>query len=103
MRLNYYRFPEGVPPSVRASEGCAVRLKNGDTIYAESLPEDKLPQIEAVDDSLGGISVTHCKQLIKRYGGAGWTEHIDRDGGVFETSPITLSGNNSRFKYNHHL
>jgi len=24
-------------------------------------------------------------------------------GGVFETSEITLKGNNSRFKYNYHL
>ena len=31
------------------------------------------------------------------------TEHIERDGGVFEVTDITLNGNNSRFKYNRHL
>jgi hypothetical protein len=41
--------------------------------------------------------------MMKQYGGAGWTEHIDRDGGCFEVTEIKLQGNNSRFKYNCHL
>lgn len=32
-----------------------------------------------------------------------WTEHYDRDGGMFEATPIELTGNNSHFKYNQHL
>lgn len=32
-----------------------------------------------------------------------WTEHYDRDGGMFECSMIELIGNNSHFKYNQHL
>ena len=50
-----------------------------------------------------GISVTHAKQLLKEKGGSAWTDHCDRDGGVFEVTDIKLKGNNSQFKYNHHL
>lgn len=50
-----------------------------------------------------GISVTHAKQLLRERGGKAWTEHCERDGGVFEVTPIKLGGNNSRFKYNRHL
>ena len=50
-----------------------------------------------------GFSITTAKQLLKEKGGCAWTEHIDRDGCCFETSEIKLKGNNSQFKYNHHL
>jgi len=50
-----------------------------------------------------GISVTTAKKLLKEKGGVAWTEHIDRDGGCFEVTDITLKGNNSKFKYNRHL
>lgn len=29
--------------------------------------------------------------------------HSERDGSCFEVTDITLTGNNSKFKYNHHL
>ena len=32
-----------------------------------------------------------------------WTEHYDRNGGMFEATMIELTGNNSHFKYNQHL
>ncbi len=32
-----------------------------------------------------------------------WTEHYDRDGGMFEVTMIELTGNNSHFKYNQHF
>ena len=80
MRLNYYEFPENTKPEILADHGCTVD-----------------------DRTIGGISVTTAKKLLKEYGGAAYTEHIDRDGGCFEVTPINLSGNNSRFKYNHHL
>lgn len=80
MRLNYYRFPDDAAPEVLKAHGCTM------------------------DDSvLGGISVTDAKKLLKQHGGSAWTEHIDRDGGCFEVTEIKLNGNNSRFKYNHHL
>ena len=50
-----------------------------------------------------GCSVTMAKKLLKQFGGTAWTEHCDRSGGCFEVTPIRLSGNNSCFKYNHHL
>lgn len=29
--------------------------------------------------------------------------YVEREGGCFEVTEIKLTGNNSRFKYNHHL
>ena len=103
MRLHYYQFPEESDPMDRFKEGCAVVLKSGAEIHPETIPEDKWPEIARIDDTLGGISITHAKRLLRRYGGSAWTEHCERDGGCFEVSNITLTGNNSRFKYNHHL
>lgn len=103
MRLNYYRFPENSDEQAMLEEGCGVVLKNGETIYPKNIPDDKRDQVDHIDDVVSGISVTHAKQLLKKYGGSAWTEHCDRDGGVFEVTDITLKGNNSRFKYNHHL
>lgn len=103
MRINYYQFPEDTPEDIRLKEGCGVILKNGDTIYPDSIPVDQRSLIDCVEDTLGGISVTAVKKLIRKYGGCGWTDHCERDGGVFETTNITLQGNNTRFKYNCHL
>lgn len=103
MRLHYYRFPEDTDKMTRFNEGCAVILNNGNEIHPETIPEDKWPLIERIDDTLGGITITAAKKLLKKYGGSAWTEHIERDGGVFEVTDITLNGNNSRFKYNRHL
>lgn len=60
-------------------------------------------RVTDAEDTVEGISITAAKKLLRQFGGAAWTEHIERDGGVFETSEIRLSGNNSRFKYNRHL
>lgn len=32
-----------------------------------------------------------------------WRDYYERDGTLFEVTEIRLDGNNSRFKYNHHL
>lgn len=103
MRLHYYRFPKETDQMARFEEGCAVILKSGSEIYPESIPDDKWPLIDQIGDTLGGISVTHAKKLLRKYGGCAWTEHIDRSGGVFEVTEIELTGNNSRFQYNRHL
>lgn len=103
MRINSYRFPEGVDQMVRFKEGCAVILKNGNEVYPDSIPEDRWAQIDCIGDVLGGISITHAKALLRKYGGSAWTEHYERDGTLFEVTDIHLTGNNSRFKYNHHL
>lgn len=103
MRINYYRFPENTLEQIKLKEGCGVVLKNGETIYPEIISEDKRKLVNYVEDTIGGIKISSVKKLLKEYGGCGWTEHCERDGGVFETTEIKLSGNNSRFKYNHHL
>jgi len=78
MRLNYYRFPESIPESQQIEYG-------------------------ADDGVVMGCTVTYAKKLLRMFGGCAWTDHCERDGGVFEVTDITLSGNNSKFKYNHHL
>ena len=79
MRLHYYQFPKGTPEEI-LREHC-----------------------EEGEDTIMGCSITTAKKMLKQFGGTAWTDHIERDGGVFETTEITLEGNNSRFKYNHHL
>lgn len=103
MRLNYYRFPEGTPEDILLENGCGVIKTDGEEIYSSSIPEDKRHLVDHIDDTIGGITVTHAKELLKMYGGSAWTEHCDRDGSVFEITEIKLTGNNSKFKYNHHL
>ena len=78
MRLTYYRFPDDAPENI-------VR--------------------EHCDDgeSVATCSVSWAKKMLRQYGGAAWTAHIDRSGGCFEVTEVKLTGNNSRFKYNHHL
>lgn len=76
MRIHNYRFPEGISEEV-------IREHGGETI--------------------SGCSITTAKKLLRKYGGEAWTEHFDRDGSFFESSPIYLKGNNSNIKYNRHL
>ncbi len=90
MRLHYYAFPETM-----TNEECYNAI--GDM-------EDGSPYHKDMDyRHLEGISISIAKKLLKKYGGLAWTEHCERDGGVFEVSEIKLKGDNSRFKYNHHL
>lgn len=85
-------------------EGCAVHWKTGEYTYpSREVLEKHLDQVYYIDDTLEGITVTAAKKLLRKYGGSAWTEHIDRGGGCFEVTPIQLTGNNSRFKYNVHL
>lgn len=105
MRLNYYRFPDGTSIERMLAAGCEATLKNGNRMYLDTWEKYNVhkDEIDSVDPVIGGLSVFAVKDLMKSDGGTGWTEHIDRDGGVFEVTPITLTGNNSRYKYNHHL
>lgn len=103
MRLNYYRFPENVDEQVLLENGCTIVLKDGYTVHDTHIPPDKREEVDYIDHVISGISVTQAKMLLKKYGGGAWTDHIDRDGSVFESTPITLGGNNSKHKYNHHL
>jgi hypothetical protein len=115
MRLNYYEFPESVDAHTRFING-ASSLKAECLVGGTSsqgcphLPEDaygckECPKFHCIEAEtvLGGISVTEAKKLLRVFGGNAWTEHCERDGGVFEVTEIKLQGNNSRFKYNRHL
>lgn len=69
-------------------------------------PPDNAKELESLgcpQETEGGYSLTTVKQYLKQFGGHGYTCHIERDGGVFDTTEIKIKGNNSRFKYNHHL
>ena len=102
MRLGYYRFPEGTAEDILLANGCGVILKDGQEIYPDSIPPERRSLVDHIDHTVS-CRISWAKQMMKKYGGVGWTEHIDRDGGCFEVTEIRLQGNNSRFKYNHHL
>ena len=102
MRLTYYHFPDEVPEDVLLSYGCSVILKNGREIYPDNIPEERRPLVDHINKTIN-CSVSTAKRLMKEFGGFGWTDHCDRDGSVFEVTEIQMKGNNSRFKYNHHL
>jgi len=122
MRLHYYRFPEGVDDATRAAHG-AEDIENTCEIDTERYNElirptancpHKNPTINScrnceylkcvkAEDIIYGISVSYAKQLLTKFGGEAWTQHIDRDGGCYEVTAIELKSNNSKFNYNHHL
>ena len=112
MRLNYYRFPEGVDPHVRYTNGATERSGHCTLGYrssrdcevcADGCSECGKYHCDDAEEIVYGCTVTFAKKLLRKFGGSAWTEHCERDGGCFEVTPITLDGNNSRFKYNHHL
>ena len=102
MRLHYYQFPQGTPEDILLENGCAIHLKDGNWTYQETIPDEYRHLVDHVDDTIN-CKVSTAKKLLCKYGGCAWTEHIDRDGSVFEITEISLRGNNSKFKYNHHL
>ena len=121
MRLNYYEFPDHIDKMTRYRNGaedmneggecykdtdCRYIDDNGNLVSCEhhidyEECEHYIPN--EVGYQVSGISVTRAKKLMKEFGGTAWTHHMERDGGVFDTTEITLKGNNSRFKYNRHL
>lgn len=113
MRLNYYKFPEGVDAQMRFQNGAAAigggkcgrgrESCRGCTVCEDGWTQCPEFIVADAEDTLEGISVTAAKKLLRQFGGTAWTEHIERDGGVFETTDIRLTGNNSKFKYNRHL
>lgn len=103
MRLSYYKFPDGTDEKILLENGCPVIMRDGSVKYVDYIPVEKREDVDHVSTICGPASITWIKKMMKNYGGSGFTEHYDRDGGLFETSEICLKGNNSQFKYNHHL
>lgn len=101
MRITYYTFPEAMPVRERAL--ITKQVVEGRTDITE-VPDDISDEVldnnfpETID-----TSISMAKKLMKAYGGSACTCHFDRDGGLFETTEVTLKGNNSRHKYNRHL
>ena len=115
MRLHYYQFPESVDAHTRFLNGaeningdcseiarCSCRGCHYD-FSGEGFRECGHFVSTESEDTISGLSITRAKQLLNEFGGSAWTYHIDRDGGVFETTEIKPKGNNSRHKYNRHL
>jgi len=111
-RLHYYQFPDEITPHVRYQNGAMTCngkcTQNKATCKGCALSPNgwrECPYYLCTDseNTLRGITITEAKRLLKKFGGTAWTNHCDRDGGVFETTDIIVKGNNSKFQYNHHL
>ena len=99
MRLTYYEFPNNI--SVKERVKIYKELEGKTNI---EIPEDISDEV--LDDnfpSCMNCSVSFAKKMLKKYGGHAYTQHIDRDGCVFEVTPVKLGKNNSNHKYNVHL
>lgn len=112
MRINYYEFPEGIDAHTRYLNGACHKAGKCDTgrescrgctLCESGWSECEYFQCTEAEDLICGCTITEAKRLLRQFGGNAWTEHCERDGGCFEVSEIHLTGNNSRFKYNHHL
>lgn len=112
MRLTKYEFENN---QTAFENGCSAFLKDGsekfnpeyckDNGYSECW-EATWEEIKNVVDHVEKTitcSITTVKQLLKQFGGRAWTEHYDREGSFFESTNISLKGNNSKFKYTYHL
>ena len=112
MRFTYYVFPEELEtsrPKLLLAYGCRALVKSSeDSEEMEerrcwpSRYEERKSQIEGFNREIH-CSVRRAKKMMKKYGGSAYTMHCERDGTVFEYTSITLKGNNSKHRYNHHL
>lgn len=88
MKVTYYRFPKDMPLADAFRAWYDVEPK-----------EEYLEEFSRTQE----CNIRTAKKFLKAYGGVAFTEHYDRDGGLFETSEIHLKGNNSTVHYTHHL
>lgn len=103
MRITYYIFPEEMSPA--DCVGAYLKAKGwepdmndrGDMVHYRNLKRniEENGEIEC--------SISFAKKMIRRIGGSACTQHFDRSGCLFETTPIRLEGNNSRHYYCRHL
>ena len=101
MRVNYYRFPEGIDAHTRFLNGAANKggdcKLNRDTCSGcdhcdAGWSKCREFRCTAADDVISGISVMDAKRLLRSYGGVAWTQHHDRNGSCFATTTITTNG-----------
>ena len=101
MKITYYSFPDDM--SIRDVALATIKLIEGQSEIT-SIPKDISDEdLEYDYEHTIDTKVSTAKKLLKLYGGTAYTAHFDRDGGLFETTPITLKNNNSKHKYNRHL
>lgn len=105
VRRYFYEFPKGTPESVLVENNCEVHFKDGTTWadFPDGLTAQDRANLDYIETIISFGKVTPVKNLMKKYGGGGWVEHYDRDGRLFDWTPIELNKNNTRFKYNQHL
>ena len=97
MRISYYVFPDDMP-----LRKCYAAWLN--VIGSNKNANDYTDvEIERRFEREQTCKISTAKKLLKKFGGRAFTEHYERDGGLFEVTPIELTGNNSWFKYNRHL
>ena len=99
MRITYYSLPQELTGREQYHILKAEGLCNRPEPPAEMTDEEVLNCLGTSHQ----MSITTAKKMLRKYGGNAWTEHYERDGGLMETTPVKLTGNNSRFKYNRHL
>ena len=102
MRITYYYFPDSLPLEERISAYLAASGVKLD--MADRFDRCRYRTIsEEVGDGRIAVSITIAKRLLRSIGGEAETHHIERDGTIFEVTPVLLVGNNSRHKNNRHL
>ena len=103
MRVTYYTFPEEVSPAdcidayLKAKGWVPDMNDREDMVHYRNLKQ-KIEEYGEIE-----CSVSFAKKLLRAIGGNAYTQHSDRSGCLFETTPIHLVGNNSRHHYSRHL
>ena len=101
MRVTRYQFPGTM--SIREI-ALATKQDIEGRVDILSVPDDVSDEVlERNFSKVVNCRISTAKNMLKKYGGAAWTDHFERDGGFFESTPVKLKGNNSRHKYNRHL
>lgn len=97
MRFNGYTFPADISDDIKVANGCKVHLKTGGTCTpcCDVIPDDKRELIDSVESTVYGLTVSRVKELMKEYGGYGWSDFTERDGTVYSSTPIILKGRNT--------
>ena len=103
MRVTYYTFPEEVSPAdcidaYLKEKGWAPDMNDREDMVHYRNLKSKIEEYGEIE-----CSVSFAKKLLRAIGGNAYTQHFDRSGSLFETTPIRLAGNNSRHQYNRHL
>lgn len=103
MRVTYYTFPAEASPAdcisayLKAKEWTPDMNDLADRVHFRNL-KSKIEEYGEIE-----CSVSFAKKLLRAIGGNAYTQHFDRSGGLFETTPILLTGNNSQHHYSRHL